>query len=111
MSLPVFTTVLVGDTTAGKTTLRLRFANGTWAGQGIMTVGVELTVKVLEVGGKTIRAEFWDTPGMERGRRVAITYFRGCHCAVVVFTVKLRKSFAFVNDWVTDALKHSPPDW
>jgi small GTP-binding protein len=109
ISLPVFKTLVVGDTTAGKTTLLLRFVDGTWDGPGTMTVGVDFKAKDLKIDGKRMKAQFWDAGGMEGGRRIVNTYFRNTHCVVVVFTVKLRSSFAFVNDWVTDALKLSPP--
>ena len=69
MSTDVFLTlkiVLVGDSSCGKSCLLSRFTKNEFLVNMKTTIGVEFAARVVEVNGKKIKAQIWDTSGQER---------------------------------------------
>jgi hypothetical protein len=53
--------VLVGDSGVGKSNLLSRFTKGEFYEDTKSTIGVEFAVKSIQIDGKTIKAQIWDT--------------------------------------------------
>ena len=53
--------VMVGDSGVGKSSLLKRFANRDFTGDYISTIGVDFEIKTLEIDGKTVKLQIWDT--------------------------------------------------
>ena len=51
------------------------------------TVSFEPLTLTLQVDGKTIKAQLWDTAGIERFRAINQAYYRGAHGALVCFDI------------------------
>lgn len=79
--------VFAGNEGAGKSSLVRRIHDGTFANQYIQTIGADFKCKTLDVSGKSVKAQMWDTAGMERFRTITTAYFRGCAVAVCVVDV------------------------
>ncbi|CAK4602841.1 unnamed protein product [Aphanomyces euteiches] len=94
--------LLVGDLGVGKSSLALRFADGTFFESSIATVGVDFKVKTIELEGKTIKLHVSDIAGQERFRGVATNYFHGAHGILVVYDVTDRESFQHVKEWLDE---------
>ncbi|KAB7496653.1 Ras-related protein Rab-35 [Armadillidium nasatum] len=84
----------------GKSSLLLRFADNTFTGNYITTIGVDFKIRTLEVDGEKVKLQIWDTAGQERFRTITSTYYRGTHGVIVVYDVTNGESFANVKRWL-----------
>ena len=82
----LFKLVLIGDYDVGKQELIKRFVDGYFQGKYVTNVAVDLRVKTVEIDGKRIKLQLWDTVGNERFRSLTSAYFRGhgSRCSVSV---------------------------
>ncbi|KAI3695103.1 hypothetical protein L1987_78091 [Smallanthus sonchifolius] len=73
----LFKVVLIGDSRVGKSNLLSRFTRNEFCLESKSTIGVEFATRTLQVEGKTVKAQIWDTAGLERYRAVTSTFYRG----------------------------------
>ena len=86
----------------GKSCLLLRFADDTYTGTYISTIGVDFKIRTVELEGKTIKLQIWDTAGQERFRTITSSYYRGAHGIIVVYDVTDMESFEAVKGWLNE---------
>ena len=55
--------LLIGDSNVGKTSIIKRFANGTYVPDVPNTIGVDFTLKTVDIREKKIKLHIWDTSG------------------------------------------------
>lgn len=60
----VSTVVLIGDSGVGKSNLLSRFTRNEFNLESKSTIGVEFATRSIQVDGKTIKAQIWDTGKM-----------------------------------------------
>ncbi|XP_053387969.1 ras-related protein ORAB-1-like isoform X1 [Mercenaria mercenaria] len=104
----MFKVLVIGDEGTGKTALLNRYAVNTFTEAYISTVGVDFRIKSAKCNGKTIKAQIWDTAGQEKFRTFTLSYYRGCHGAIIVFDVTYRPSFKQVENWITELKTYGP---
>lgn len=95
----LFKLVLIGDYDVGKQELIKRFVDGYFQGKYVTNVAVDLRVKTIEVEGKKIKLQLWDTVGNDRFRSLTSAYFRGAHGVLLVYDVGNAKSFGSAVEW------------
>ncbi|KAK2583682.1 hypothetical protein KPH14_009610 [Odynerus spinipes] len=83
----LFKLLMIGDSGVGKSSLLLRFADNTFNGSYITTIGVDFKIQTVEVDGERVKLQIWDTAGQERFRTITSTYYRGTHGVIVVYDV------------------------
>ena len=59
----LFKFLLIGDSGIGKTSLLCRFSDNEFLTNFIPTIGVDFKIKTIELNGKTIKLQLWDTAG------------------------------------------------
>ncbi|XP_033178040.1 ras-related protein Rab-35 isoform X1 [Bombus impatiens] len=84
----------------GKSSLLLRFADNTFNGSYITTIGVDFKIQTVDIDGERVKLQIWDTAGQERFRTITSTYYRGTHGVIVVYDVTSGDSFANVKRWL-----------
>jgi small GTP-binding protein len=77
----------------------LRFADDTFTESFISTIGVDFKIRTVNVSGKTVKLQLWDTSGQERFRTITSSYYRGAHAILLCFDVSDRDSFNSLNKW------------
>ncbi|TRY97743.1 hypothetical protein DNTS_008256 [Danionella cerebrum] len=102
----VFKIVLVGDVGVGKTCVVQRFKTGIFAEKQGSTIGVDFTMKTLEIQGKRVKLQIWDTAGQERFRTITQSYYRSANGAIVTYDITKRASFLSVPHWMEDVRKY-----
>uniref|UniRef100_A0AAQ4QHG4 RAB35, member RAS oncogene family b n=1 Tax=Gasterosteus aculeatus aculeatus TaxID=481459 RepID=A0AAQ4QHG4_GASAC len=88
------------NTGVGKSSLLLRFADNTFSGSYITTIGVDFKIRTVEINGEKVKLQIWDTAGQERFRTITSTYYRGTHGVIVVYDVTSAESFVNVKRWL-----------
>lgn len=96
----LFKLLIIGDSGVGKSSLLLRFADNTFSGNYITTIGVDFKIRTVSVDGERVKLQIWDTAGQERFRTITSTYYRGTHGVIVVYDVTSGDSFANVRRWL-----------
>mmetsp|Transcript_68136 Transcript_68136/g.156347 ORF Transcript_68136/g.156347 Transcript_68136/m.156347 type:complete len:200 (+) Transcript_68136:44-643(+) len=102
--IPSHTTkvVLIGDAGVGKTSLLTRFSNDAFDSEYIGTIGIDFKNKTLDVDGRRVRIQVWDTSGMERFSSITRCYYRGAQGVVIVYDVADRQTFRNVKRWLKE---------
>ncbi|KAK8567789.1 hypothetical protein V6N12_006362 [Hibiscus sabdariffa] len=59
----LFKVVLIGDSGVGKSNLLSRFTRNEFCLESKSTIGVEFATRTLQVEGRTVKAQIWDTAG------------------------------------------------
>ncbi len=105
----LFKVIVLGDGGAGKTALTVRFAQGYFQESYKMTVGVDFSVKLIQVGDKRTKLQVWDTGGQERFSFVRPLYYKGAMGALLVFDVSNRESFDHLTNWMEELESNTNP--
>jgi len=96
----LFKLLIIGDSGVGKSSLLLRFADNTFSGSYITTIGVDFKIRTINVDGERVKLQIWDTAGQERFRTITSTYYRGTHGVIVVYDVCNADTFQNVKRWL-----------
>ena len=95
--------ILIGNSGVGKSSLLFQFIENRLKNGIEPTIGIEFGTKILEVGGKTVRLQIWDSAGQENYRSITRAYYRNTICTLLVYDVSSRKSFEDVKVWFDEA--------
>lgn len=103
----LFKLVLVGDASVGKTCVVQRFKTGAFSARQGSTIGVDFTMKTLEIQGKRVKLQIWDTAGQERFRTITQSYYRSANGAILAYDITKRSTFLSVPHWIEDVRKYA----
>ncbi len=104
----IFKILLIGDSGVGKSCLLLRFADDSFTESYISTIGVDFKIRTVDVAGKVVKLQIWDTAGLERFRTVTSSYYRGVHGVFLIYDTTSPESFANIkNLWAEEVNKYS----
>ncbi|ERE65042.1 zinc finger protein [Cricetulus griseus] len=76
------------------------FADDTYTGSYISTIGVDFKIRTIELDGKTIKLQIRDPAGQERFRTISSSYYRRARGIIVVHDVTDQESFNDVKQWL-----------
>lgn len=103
----VFKTLIIGDSSVGKSNLLLRFSDNIFHDTFLPTIGVDFKIKSVNVYDKSIKLNIWDTAGQDRFKTITQAYYKGAHGIVVVFDLTERNSFEHVQNWFQEIKKNA----
>lgn len=92
--------IVIGDASAGKSSIILQYVDGYIHSSHLSTIGVDFKIKNLKYEDKRLKLQIWDTAGQEKFKHLTNNYYRNAHACIVVFDVTCRKSFENVEYWV-----------
>ncbi|KAM9352559.1 ras-related protein Rab-19 [Symphorus nematophorus] len=98
----LFKIILVGDSDVGKTCVVQSFKSGIFIEKQQNTIGVDFTVRTLDIDGKKVKMQVWDTAGQERFRTITQSYYRSAHGAMVAYDITRRTTFDSVPHWIRE---------
>ncbi|KAI9059723.1 GTPase [Trametes sanguinea] len=102
----LFKVVLIGDSGVGKSyvhpTIALlpvlsRFTRNEFNLETKSTIGVEFATRSINVDGKTLKAQIWDTG----------TYYRGAVGALLVYDISKHATYVNVTRWLKELRDHA----
>lgn len=103
----LFKYIIIGDTGVGKSCLLLQFTDKRFQPVHDLTIGVEFGARMVNIDGKQIKLQIWDTAGQESFRSITRSYYRGAAGALLVYDITRRETFQHLTSWLEDARRHS----
>ena len=95
-------TVLLGDTSVGKSSISLRFTRNEYFEYQEPTIGAAFMNKEIDKETYKVKFEIWDTAGQERYNSLAPMYYRNAKISVIVYDVSNTESFKRAKKWVNE---------
>lgn len=102
--------LIIGDSGVGKTCLLLRFCDNTFTTSHLATIGIDFKIKHLEVDGKKIKMQIWDTAGQDRFRSITQTYYKGAMGIILTYSATDRESFQNISNWMKQINEQASKD-
>ncbi|ATZ81046.1 rab domain-containing protein [Bodo saltans virus] len=94
--------ILIGDSCVGKSSLMIQLIDKKFFNLHDTTIGVEFGKYTYKIKNDEVRINIWDTAGQETFRSITRSYFRGSHCAILIFDLTSRSSFDNASKWYND---------
>ena len=91
---------MIGPAFSGKTSLVKRYVFKKFSDDYKVTVGLDFQSKTIQMNGKYISLQIWDTAGTEMFQSLSASYYRNSAGAIVVFDVTDEKSFESLDTWI-----------
>ena len=99
----VLKVVMCGDWAVGKTSLVRRFVENRFDHDYKPSIGVNIAVKIVDIGGKRVKLDIFDTGGQEHFRPLRYQYYKGASAALFVYDMtRPGSALSIQNRWVTD---------
>ncbi|XP_037641857.1 ras-related protein Rab-25b [Sebastes umbrosus] len=105
----VFKVVLIGESGVGKSNLLSRFTKNEFNHDTRTTIGVEFSTRTTQLNSFTIKAQIWDTAGLERYRAITSAYYRGALGALLVYDITKHLTYESVERWLKELYDHADP--
>ncbi|KAG8005659.1 Ras-related protein Rab-19 [Nibea albiflora] len=98
----LFKIILIGDSNVGKTCVVQNFKSGFFSEKQQNTIGVDFSVRTMDIEGKKVKMQVWDTAGQERFRTITQSYYRSAHGAIIAYDITRRPTFDSVAHWIKE---------
>jgi len=95
-----FKCVMLGELSVGKTSLVTRLMYDTFDSNYDATIAIDLLSKTMDVEGRIIRLQLWDTAGQEKFRSLIPSYIRDCAATIIVYDITNSESFNQTSKWI-----------
>ena len=92
--------VLVGDTSTGKTNIIMKYTQNKFNKNYDMTYDCLSLPKLLNINGKKIYLEIWDTPGLDYFKAKINYDFGEVDCFLIVYDITNKISFNNIDNWI-----------
>ncbi|XP_054638828.1 ras-related protein Rab-25b [Dunckerocampus dactyliophorus] len=106
----VFKVVLIGESGVGKSNLLSRFTKNEFNHDSRTTIGVEFSTRTVQLNTFSIKAQIWDTAGLERYRAITSAYYRGAVGALLVYDITKHLTYESVERWLKELFDHADPN-
>ena len=90
--------LMIGDSSSGKTQLKLRYIDEFFPQMPLSTVGVEFKSKKIKLNDININLQIWDTAGQERFHTIAKSYIINANGLIFVYDITNKSSFRFIKE-------------
>ncbi|NHI94279.1 MAG: GTP-binding protein [Candidatus Lokiarchaeota archaeon] len=102
----VYKIVLLGDESVGKTSTITQHVEKKFEESYKMTIGTDISAKLMEEGGKNIYLIIWDIGGQDKFKVLRESYLQGAFGALVLYDISNQFSYNHIPDWIADAEKY-----
>lgn len=96
--------ILIGETEVGKTSLLMRFRDGSFRIGTEPTIGVDFIRWNIKIEGFKENLEIlaWDTAGQEKYQCITRNYFKDIDACFLIFDITNRSSFERIPVWIRE---------
>jgi Ras-related protein Rab-1A len=97
-----FKILTLGETQVGKTSILIKYTEGTFSETPLATIGVDFQVKKVNIQGKQIEVQIWDSAGQEKYRSISKQYYNRAQGILLVYDITNRDTFSAMKHWIKD---------
>lgn len=105
----IFKVPVAGDGAVGKTSLIIRYTQGTFSDTYKMTIGTSFAVRTVDFGNLIVKLQIWDLAGQPHFSSVRPLFYQGSTGVIYVFSVADRPSFEHLAGWMVEVQKTVGP--
>ena len=98
-NIPQIKLILLGDSGVGKSSIIKRYMEDSFEDNITSTLGSSFLEKTVNVKGKKVKIEVWDTAGQEEFRSVTKIFVKNSKIIILVYNVTNKNSFDGLNYW------------
>ncbi len=95
---------MLGDQAVGKTALVQRYVKHTFGGKYLPTLGLDVSIKYLELDEKPIRLQIYDIAGQDMFRKFRSRYFQGAQGVIFAYDVTKQETLTHLENWVDELI-------
>ena len=99
--------ILIGDSYVGKTTIINTYTENNFNEEICPTIGLENTVKIIDIRGFKAKIQIWDTAGQEKFNSLTKQFFRNTDGILLIFDLTNKSSFNNIKKWLSEVKTHS----
>ena len=103
-----FKLIFMGPASAGKTCLIQTLNNDYFDPNTMITCGVDIVIKTVDVDGSKISMQIWDTNGGLLRTGLLKSYFIGVQGVIMVYDVTNSHSFTALNEFLEEIENYGP---
>ena len=89
--------LILGDSGVGKSSILIRYTEEKFNHSHIATIGLDFKTKTIEIDGKKLEMQVWDTAGTEKFRVITRTYYQGSSGIIIAYDCSDQRSFDNVS--------------
>jgi len=97
-----FKVVVLGSETSGKTSMLKQYTQGSFPRDYIKTLGAQYSKYNAVIKKHIVNLFFWDISSNEEFLYMRPAFYRGTKAAIIVFSLKDKKSFEDIEYWYKD---------
>lgn len=76
----------------------IRFVDDQFKGDLLATIGVDFRFRTLDVDGRKVKLQIWDTAGQDTFRTIISAYYKGADSIVILFDLNEPITFKDIKD-------------
>ena len=95
-----FKLLIVGNSSVGKSSVLIRFADNGFQENFLPTIGVDFKIRTIDSQNSVIKLQIWDTAGQERFKTITAAYYKGAQGVMLMYDITDRKSFNDLQNWI-----------
>lgn len=100
--------IILGDGIVGKSSILKRFVSDVFEPISTpYTMGIDFQVKTIDINGKQIKLQVWDTAGQEIFHSISANFCRGAMAMIYVYDVTRKNTFNNIESWIEFSKKNS----
>ncbi|KAI8984195.1 ras family-domain-containing protein [Mycotypha africana] len=100
--LSSLSTIVIGESAVGKSSLVIRFVDREYTENREPTIGAAFLTQKCTMDDRTIKYEIWDTAGQERFHSLAPMYYRNAQAAIVMYDITKAPTLDKAKGWVKE---------
>lgn len=100
----------MGDSSVGKTSLLVRFADSAFQDSHMPTLGLDTKSRIINIEGTNYRVQLWDTAGQERFRTISYSFYSRADAVMLVYDLANETTLQSVRKWMTQIQERARKD-
>lgn len=101
----VYKIVMLGDEAVGKTSIIIQHVEKKFDESYKMTIGTDISAKLLEINGQNIYLLIWDIGGQQKYKILRESYLKGAFGAIIVYDCTNKRTYTNVTEWNNECEK------
>ena len=109
--LEKLTLFLVGDSAVGKTSFIQKYTNNIFNLEQLTTIGIDFSLKTIELNGEEITLKLFDTAGQEKYRSLSFNLIKSADGIFLMYDITNRKTFEELDGWIKSIKESKESDF